>query len=835
MDPITISVCMALAPVVSSSVNAASAFFSRRHSSKLSRLNQSQQEHLTKQNQAMQVAQMKYNMLLQKNNHDFQVQQNALSQAHQKELEVYRQTIQLKIAEDNLTFQKWRLAQEQALQKQLADYQRETQLLIAEYQRESIREQMDYKHVLDTWPLKVNPSVLLENHEFLKVILAPPEIDGDKFGATIAGIPKIEKALTEGLREFLTTFYPKGTEYQPETRPVALIGGSWEAKRYHSEASIAALFSIFRSESVLVIESEIEGDDLNMRFAYWFAGDAQYTYSSVIKGFKFRDLVFKSAKERAHAWRKTHDQLIAQNIDPKQFNEIDTFNLSILEQDELLKKSGVDLSQLPPRYKIKSDDFKGLLDYLVLQHQLIAGFIADSYYLRLANTFPAVAQWLNGLRQPLDVATKKALLEQYQALYAVDDLSTACAMHLFMARELVEHREGDYAEVFLRKGLHYWLQWREIQPLATLPELLNQFAQQVKLHDESVYRLVMAILQGLRWIEPAQRIQAAFTQALQIEQEIQQRLQWHREQEEKQKRLQAQREKERLERERQERERLEREREARYKLLHPKWASHTGEDQYGHYADLKIKNIVQRMRWIEAGTFMMGSPETELGRYSDETLHQVTLTQGFWLADTTVTQALWQAVMESNPSYFKGDSLPVENVSWNDAQAFISQLKTTLPIRLPTEAEWEYACRAGTSTSFSSGENISLTQVNYRGMWEFIPSATGFMNVVSELLLGRWEEEAKHATTSVKSYPANPWGLYDMYGNVGEWCQDWYGAYPSDLQVDPQGIDLGERRVLRGGSWRDYGRVCRSANRSRRTPDCRGSNVGFRFALGHVS
>lgn len=807
MDPITISVCMALAPVVSSSVNAASAFFNRRHSSKLSRLNQSQQEHLTKQNQAMQVAQMKYNMLLHKDNQAFQAHQSALSQAHQKELEVYRQTIQLKIAEDNLTFQKWRLAQEQALQKQLANYQRETQLLIAEYQRESIREQMDYKHVLDTWPLKVNPSVLLENHEFLKVILAPPEIDGDKFGATIAGIPKIEKALTEGLREFLTTFYPKGTEYQPEARPVALIGGSWEAKRYHSEASIAALFSIFRSESVLVIESEIEGDDLNMHFAYWFAGDAQYTYSSVIKGFKFRDLVFKSAKERAQAWRKTHDQLIAQNIDPKQLNELDTFNLSILEQDELLKKSGVDISQLPRRYKIKSDDFKGLLDYLVLQHQLIAGFIADSYHLRLANTFPAVAQWLNGLRQPLDGATKQALLEQYHALYAVGDLSTACAMHLFMARELVEYHEGDYAEVFLQKGLHYWLQWREVQPLATLPELLNQFAQQVKLHDESVYRLVMAILQGLGWIEPAQRIQAAFTQALQIEQEIQRRLQWQREQEEKQRRLEAQREKER---------------QARYKLLHPNWASHTGEDQCGHYADLKIKNIVQRMRWIEAGTFMMGSPDTELGRSTDETLHQVTLTQGFWLADTTVTQALWQAVMGSNPSYFKGDLLPVENVSWNDAQAFISQLKTTLPIRLPTEAEWEYACRAGTKTAFSWGADISLVQANYRGAWNDREN---------------WGEGAKQATKPVKSYPypANPWGLYDMHGNVWEWCQDWYGDYPTVLQVDPQGANTGTSRMLRGGSWNSSGRYCCSANRFRYTPSHCNFNVGFRFALGHVS
>ena len=151
------------------------------------------------------------------------------------------------------------------------------------------------------------------------------------------------------------------------------------------------------------------------------------------------------------------------------------------------------------------------------------------------------------------------------------------------------------------------------------------------------------------------------------------------------------------------------------------WAGHEhlGVDEYGLYVDLAIKGITQRFRWLEPGTFLMGSPETEPERYEDEVQHSVTLTQGFWLADTTVTQALWQAVMGNNPSSFQDDkNNPVENVSWDDAQAFIGKLNELIPglqAKLPSEAQWEYACRAGTTTPFSFGGNITPELVNYNG------------------------------------------------------------------------------------------------------------------------
>ena len=151
----------------------------------------------------------------------------------------------------------------------------------------------------------------------------------------------------------------------------------------------------------------------------------------------------------------------------------------------------------------------------------------------------------------------------------------------------------------------------------------------------------------------------------------------------------------------------------------PAWASTMGRDNFGLYADLTVNAVTQRFRWINPGAFLMGSPETEAERDDDETQHQVTLTHGYWLADTPCSQAFWMAVMGENPSEFnQNTNNPVEQVSWHEVQDFILKLNAQFPdlaARLPTEAEWEYACRAGTITPFSFGENITPEQVNYWG------------------------------------------------------------------------------------------------------------------------
>ncbi len=252
------------------------------------------------------------------------------------------------------------------------------------------------------------------------------------------------------------------------------------------------------------------------------------------------------------------------------------------------------------------------------------------------------------------------------------------------------------------------------------------------------------------------------------------------------------------------------------------WASDWGDDDaYGLWMGLTLGDVRQGFRWIAPGRFRMGSPPDEPQRWDDEVQHEVTLSRGFWLADTACTQAFWQAVTGSNPSRFKDDARqPVEQVSWDDVQTFIAELERRLPglpVRLPSEAEWEYACRAGTTTPFSFADPLTPERVNYDGNYPYAGGEKGLY---------------REKTVPVASLPANPWGLYEMHGNVLEWCADWYGDYPGEAQVDPQGPPTGDSRVLRGGSWDDDGRYVRSAARGRFEPGYRGGDVGFRLALG---
>jgi formylglycine-generating enzyme required for sulfatase activity len=215
-----------------------------------------------------------------------------------------------------------------------------------------------------------------------------------------------------------------------------------------------------------------------------------------------------------------------------------------------------------------------------------------------------------------------------------------------------------------------------------------------------------------------------------------------------------------------------------------------------------------------AGTFTMGSPAGEADRSADETQHQVTLTKPFWLGKTEVTQAQWQAVMGANPSQFKGNDLPVEHVSWDDAASFCKKLTEraqaagTLPAgyeyRMPTDAEWEYACRAGSTGPYAGARLDDL---------------------------GWYYGNSGRTTHAVGTKQANAWGLVDMHGNVCEWCQGWYGDYPAGVAPDPTGLATGTSRVSRGGSWSSLASSCRAAYRCGFVPSFRNDFLGFRIAL----
>jgi formylglycine-generating enzyme len=255
----------------------------------------------------------------------------------------------------------------------------------------------------------------------------------------------------------------------------------------------------------------------------------------------------------------------------------------------------------------------------------------------------------------------------------------------------------------------------------------------------------------------------------------------------------------------------------------PRWANACGDDEYGLWADLTVNGVIQRMRWIEPGEFLMGSSDAERRKLKDKKIrewadegekphHTVEISKGFWLADTPCTQKFWISVRVINPSHFgSGEGAlhrPVESVSWEVVMAFLALLSALVPeacATLPTEAEWEYACRAGSQTAYWWGNDANAALANTAGTLK--------------------------QTSEVKRYPPNPWGLYDVHGNVWEWCSDARRVYRVQSETDPSGGDKGAYRVLRGGSWNFSAGRARSACRNGDDSVNSWNFAGFRLAL----
>jgi formylglycine-generating enzyme required for sulfatase activity len=274
----------------------------------------------------------------------------------------------------------------------------------------------------------------------------------------------------------------------------------------------------------------------------------------------------------------------------------------------------------------------------------------------------------------------------------------------------------------------------------------------------------------------------------------------------------------------------------------PIWASGWGEDEFGVYAEFSLGGAAQRLRWIPPGCFWMGSPEGEAGRYDEEEpRHQVTLTSGFWMMNTPVRQSLWLAVMEANPSCFVSSERPVESANYTMIEQFLSRLNDRVPgldLELPSEAQWEYACRAGTETATYAGDLEILGECNapllHDIAWYGGNSGVGF-----ELENGEdsswWPEkqflDSPSGTHPVAQKRANAFGLFDMLGNVWEWCEDHYhdsyNGAPADgsAWLTKKATAL---RILRGGSWRFDAKDVRAACRGLCHPEGRFNGVGIR-------
>lgn len=268
------------------------------------------------------------------------------------------------------------------------------------------------------------------------------------------------------------------------------------------------------------------------------------------------------------------------------------------------------------------------------------------------------------------------------------------------------------------------------------------------------------------------------------------------------------------------------------------WANAAGRDCFGLFADFEFGVATQRLRWIPPGRFYMGSPENEPRRWGNEgPRHKVVIDAGFWLFDTPCTQALWEAAMGDNPSWFKSPDRPVENVSFEEVTAFLTRINGLVPglaLVLPTEAQWEYAARAGTKEASHAGRVKFIGQNNAPALdaIAWYGGNSGDIELVNAWNSSLWlEKQYPHeraGTHPVGLKAPNAWGLYDMLGNVWEWCAD---AWRPDYEQAPhEASDTAAQRATRGGSWFYDARNVRAASRWYEPPGYRSPGLGFRCA-----
>ncbi|GFZ91426.1 SUMF1/EgtB/PvdO family nonheme iron enzyme [Okeania sp. KiyG1] len=963
---------------------------------KLQQNNQQFQLDLQQNNQAFQAG-IEYQRLAaqaksQRNNQAFQRELETQRFAHQKELqekqisaqfdlETYRQEFQAKIVEyqcqenrklqefikavdmqiakSNQEFQAWLFQQQKQLQIELAQYNRETQFLNAAYQREVSLEIKE----LDNWPLKIYPWQILEYHQGrnpipVQIVLAPPEIDYDHFEhlnkTSTSAFPKVEKRLSQHLRNFLEKYYP----LENERRPTELIDRAWDSNRFAGGSAVKAIFSRLKSEPILLIESEVDGDLINIQVAYWSGGQAiSPFYKTMIRHLHYPKILYEFAIQRALHWETDVKQkLLAKGKTEQEINQIcsgdNPLNLNIYRKNQELAADGIEIEC---HYKTNSEDFGKLSALLGAYHNIIAALFTDIHYLIHTNLSPKLPELLPELETEFSVDRRLAddlfqmVVESYIGSLRAMEKDRSELVPEFaadIAFGLTGLSNPTFAEKMLDFSLESWLNSRylsvengrekfDIVAENLLPldrefvikvnrclvglakekklsvinscyqraiknfnqkkyqEAIIDFSYVINLNPQfadGYYRRGLTYIQLEKYREAVDdltqviRLDASHSQAyncrgyayfklgeyqqavddynravnlglteavknrdiaLGVWQEIKRRaeekIRWE-------------------ERERQEREAQEkRERESKGeiftfevvtvnnsgKIINPTQGS----------ARQKIEDfgngIKLEMVYIPGGSFLMGSPENEPEResyesenyfeediyvnresyesenyfeediyvnfdcleeevecgYQESPQHQVTL-QPFYMSKYPITQNQYQAIMGNNPSSFKGGSRPVENVNWHNAVEFCRKLseKTGKIYTLPSESQWEYACRAGTTTPFYFGETITSELVNYEGK------------------IGQ--------TTDVGSFPPNAFGLYDMHGNVWEWCLDvWHNNYngaPTDGSAWETGGNS-NRRLLRGGSWNNNSRGCRSAGRNYNNGDLFYNVRGFRI------
>ena len=633
--------------------------------------------------------------------------------------------------------------------------------------------------------MKVNYST----HTILHVFFAPATVKFDK--ANIPAIlPVNENELANGIRVFLESCQAAGRE-------TVFHGGGWQTRAIHSEAAIRSIYRELRSEPSIIVETFAEGRDYHIHFAFWAEHWPDFRYKRVFS-FSWREVLAGYATETTQKYQA----MGLSEEDFKDFYGEKTLkaykhNLSLMEKEARVRK--VELPEkdiqrnIRDKYQPTVEDMEKLHKHITLYHNIGTGLLLDEYHLLHAGTGrsrpPLLPHLLSGLMANAPEEERKELygelVQAYKAMYACleEDQKEADTLHLYLldlAQACLQMAHHDEAVQALQKSAWYFFVLRNAQLPERTGAALYFFTQEASFpyltQEDREYTDRLAALVASLQVFDGFRV-ADFEKALAEHKALEER---KLKEEEARKAEQARKAKE-----------------ARR---------------------AKIKALAGEFVKVKAGTFTMGctSEQGDDCWNSEKPTHRVTLTNDYLMGKYPVTRVQWRAVMGNNPSEFKNcDNCPVESVSWNDIQEFLVKLNqqtgtkgTGKCYRLPTEAEWEYAARGG----------VKSRGYKYAGS-----------NDIDEVAW--YDDNSGGKTHPLGQKASNELGLYDMSGNVDEWCADWYGAYSSSSQTNPKGPSSGQYRVLRGGSWINFARECRVSTRSFSSPGSRGNYNGFRLCL----
>ncbi|GAX43454.1 WD-40 repeat-containing protein [Tolypothrix sp. NIES-4075] len=386
--------------------------------------------------------------------------------------------------------------QERILQQQLVAYNYEMRLRIAQEERETALKLPEVNKILDNWSLRLYPSQILDRTNYgqtpLKIFIAPPQVHFDQFEDNRdEGISQIELTLAEGLRDFLNKHY----SLHSPVRPTEFLAGAWDSKRFHSESSIKALFGMLKTEPILILESEKDGDYLNFRIAYWGFGQNNYYYKTIAR-LPYRQILEESAKRRALEWKKIRDELIALGENLEDINQIgkdNVANLAILEKLEKWNDKGIDISKLSFQYQVNRQDFEKLCQVLITYHCLVAGWVADAYHLVDRDVPPLLPELLPSLlSDTFDLQSIEVIAsgykQVYQALenercYWIPELALQLAQSLSHLSDACGGKLRSWANEQLSFSVNTWLQLHQISPQHSINPL-QAMQSAVSIKDE---------------------------------------------------------------------------------------------------------------------------------------------------------------------------------------------------------------------------------------------------------------------------------------------------------------------------------------------------------------